>query len=175
MPEAETQDPPAPAEGEGDAGSAPDELGEAGKKALAAERKAARDADRRAKVAEAELERIRLENATDAEKAVAAAKAEGRNEALSVANARIVKAEIKAAASGVLQDPDDAIAHIDPSQFEVDDDGNVDTKAIKAEIKRLADAKPYLSAGAKPAPLPGGGATSPPGVSMDDWMRSKKR
>lgn len=143
---------------------------------LAKWKEMARKNEERAKAnakAAKELEKLREATATESEKAINAAKAEGRTEALSVANARIVKAELKAAASGVLQDPDDAVAHIDPSQFEVDDDGNVDTKAIKAEVARLAAAKPYLTAGGKPAPLPGGGAAPAAGVSMDDWMRGK--
>lgn len=152
-----------------------DDLGDAGKKALAAERTAAKAAEKRAKAAESELEKLRLANASESEKALAAAKAEGRTEALTVANGRLLRAEVKAAAAGVLQDPDDAVSMIDLEQFEIDDDGNVDIKAITAEVQRLAKAKPYLAAGAKPTALPGGGATPSTGQSMDDLIRAAAR
>lgn len=150
-----------------------DGLGDAGKKALAAERAAAKAAEKRAKALEAELEKLRLANASAEEKAVAAARAEGRTEALTAANARLVRAEVKAAAAGVLNDPDDAVNLLNLDEFEVDEDGEVDAKAIKAAVQRLADAKPYLAAGAKPAALPGGGATPSQGFSMDDLIRRK--
>lgn len=152
-----------------------DDLGDAGKRAIEAERKTARAAEKRAKDLEKRLADLEAENQTEAEKAITAARAEGRNEALSVAHTRIVKAELKAAAAGVLQDPDDAVSLIGLDLFEVDDDGNVDTKAIKAEVDRLAKAKPYLAVGAKPAPLPGGGATPSQGSSMDDALRAAIR
>ncbi len=138
-------------------------------------RQAAEAEVKKLRKAEQELSKLREAHATAEEKAPAAAKAEGRTEALTVANARLVKAEIKAAAAGALQDPDDAIAYIDASAFEVDDDGNVDTKAIKAEVDRLVKAKPYLAAGVKPAALPGGGAMPSQGSSMDDLIRKAAR
>ncbi len=152
-----------------------DGLGDAGKKALAAERAAAKAAEKRAKAAEAELEKVRLANASAEEKAIAAAKAEGRTEALATANVRLVRAEVKAAAGGVLQDPEDAVRLLDLTEFEVDDDGEVDTKAITAAVRRLAESKPYLAVGAKPTALPGGGATPSQGFSMDDLIRRKAR
>ncbi len=154
---------------------ADDGLGDAGKRAIESERKAARAAEKRAKDLEKRLAEIESANQTEAEKAITAARAEGRNEALSVAHSRIVKAELKAAAAGVLQDPDDAVLLISLDLFDVDDDGNVDTKAIAAEVDRLAKAKPYLAVGAKPAPLPGGGATPSQGSSMDDALRAAIR
>lgn len=138
-------------------------------------RQAAEQELKRLRKAEQELSKLREANATAEEKALNAARAEGRTEALSVANARVVKAEIKAAASGVLHDPADALAHIDASAFEVDDDGNVDTKAIAAEVQRLVKSKPYLGAGARPSPLPAGGATPSQGPSMDDVIRAAVR
>lgn len=139
--EPDTQPDPEPVTDTGD-------LGDAGKRALEAERKAARAAERRAKDLERRLAEI---------------------------DRRVVAAEVKAAAAGVLQDPDDAVSMLDLDQFGVDDDGNVDLKAIKAEIAALAKAKPYLSVGAKPAPLPAGGATPSSGPSMDDALRAAVR
>jgi len=56
------------------------ELGEAGKKAIAAERKAAKDAQDALKVAQTELETLRTASQTDQEKALATAKREAAAE-----------------------------------------------------------------------------------------------
>lgn len=122
-----------------------------------------------------ELEQLRESTASESEKAIAAAKAEGRTEALAVATRRILTAEVKAAAGGVLQDPEDAVRLLDLAEFEVDDDGEIDAKAITAAVRRLAESKPYLAVGAKPTALPGGGATPSQGISMDDLIREKAR
>lgn len=129
---------------------------------------------------EAERSRARLAAAeeasqTEAERAVAAAKAEGFAEAMSSAHKRIIQTEVRAAATGVLVDPDDAVLYIDLDQFEIDDDGAVDTKSIAAAVAGLVKAKPHLAAGAKPQPLPGGGATPSTGSSIDDTIRAQAR
>lgn len=146
-------------------------LGDPGKKALDEERAARRDAERTAKAAEKarkELEErlaaIEAENATDQEKAIAAARKEGESEATARANTRIIRSEVKAAAATKLNDPNDAIAMLDLSQFEVDADGNVDEKAIASAIDELVTAKPYLAVGATPRTGNGdGGAHEDPG------------
>lgn len=78
------------------------------------------------------------------------AEAETRKEieaaALAKANARIVKAELRAAASGKLSDPEDALAFIDIGDIEVDDDGEVDRDALSDEIDELIKRKPHLAA-----------------------------
>lgn len=159
---------PKPAANDGD-------LGDAGKKALSEERKARRDADRRAKAAEDELEKLRAESATEAEKAIAAAKAEGRAEALKIANERLVKAEVKAAAAGKFTNPDLAVKVLDLDDFEVGDDGTVDTKAISSAIDEFLEQNPEL--GGKPGRPSGDGGGGPRGTpaapSPDDWLRSK--
>jgi hypothetical protein len=63
-------------------------------------------------------------------------------------NARIVRAEIKAAATGKLVDPSDALVYLDVSQFEVSEDGEVDSTKLTAAIEDLLTRKPHL--GAKP-------------------------
>ena len=80
---------------------------------------------------------------------------------------------MRAAATGRLADPADALRLLDLEKFSVDADGNVDTAAISAAVDELVTAKPYLAAKAKVprAPQgtrPGDGAT---GVSGDDWLR----
>lgn len=66
--------------------------------------------------------------------------------ALARANERILKAEIRAAAAGKLEDPDDALSFLDLSSFEVGEDGDVDTDAIARAVEDLVKAKPYLAA-----------------------------
>lgn len=66
--------------------------------------------------------------------------------ALAKANERILKAEIRAAAAGKLADPADALRFLDLAQFEVGQDGEVDTAAVTAAIEKLATDKPYLAA-----------------------------
>lgn len=111
----------------GDQGDQGDQLGDAGKRALAAERKARADAEKRAKAAEAELDKARKAQMTDQEKAVEAAKAEGRREAaMDVAAARI-----EAALTGVVKDPAAIVEDLNLARY-VGDDGKVDGDAIKA-------------------------------------------
>lgn len=69
-----------------------------------------------------------------------------KDEAISRANDKILKSEVKAAAKGVLADPQDAYKFLDLSVFEVDDDGNVDEPAVAKALADLVAAKPYLGA-----------------------------
>lgn len=57
---------------------------------------------------------------------------------------RIVRTEVRALAKDVLTDPEDALAFIDLSHIGVDDDGEVDRKAIERELKALVSRKPHL-------------------------------
>jgi hypothetical protein len=122
-------------------------LGDAGKKALEAERNARKEADKRAKAAESELEKLRSANKTDAEKAVDAARKEGAAEALKTANTRLINAELRAVAvEAKMRDPRDAGAQLraELDKVEVGADGEVDTDAIKALVTDLKKNKPYL-------------------------------
>jgi hypothetical protein len=95
--------------------------------------------------AESELGKLKETSASAIEQARAEARQETLTEATTAANARIVKAEVIAAAAKKLQDPSDAVAHLDLDQIEVDEDGNVDRKAIDAAIDDLVKTKPYLA------------------------------
>lgn len=108
------------------------DLGDGGKRALAEERKARR-------LAEKQLEALRKSTMTDQEKAVAEAKAAGLAEAKKAAAPRLVRAEFKAAAAGLVDKEtlDAYLEDVDLSRF-VDDDGEPDEKAISARVKRLA-------------------------------------
>lgn len=123
----------------------PPELGDAGKRALTAERDARQRAERDAKAAKAELDKLRTESQSEQERAIARAKDEGRAEAVTTANERIVRAEVRAAAASKLADPADAVHFLDLSDFTVEDDGSVDSKAISKAIDQLVKEKPYLA------------------------------
>lgn len=147
-------------------------LGAEGVKALEAFKARARAAEKSAKDAQSELERLRQAAMSDTEKAVATAKAEGRKEALAEVTSRLVRAEVKAAAAGKVADPDDVAALLGDLNAYVKDDGEVDSKSLASAIDALVKAKPYLAAaGAKPAPLPGGGAKPTTGFSVNDEIR----
>lgn len=76
-----------------------------------------------------------------------------RAQAVQEANAkvaeRIIRTEVKAAAKGLIADPNDALAFIDLSQFDVSEDGSVDETDITDAINGLLEKKPYLAAQAK--------------------------
>ncbi len=132
-------DPPAPPDGSAD-------LGDAGKKALDAMKAKWKEAEAKAK-AEADA-RAALQAKLDgkeAEYTAAQEKAALEQAALSKANDRILKSEVKAAAKGVLADPQDAYKFLDFDSFEVDNDGNVDEAAIAKALADLVAAKPYLA------------------------------
>lgn len=113
---------------------------------LARERaKFADHADLKAKAAR--LAEIEAANATETEKAVTKAREEGKAEVLTVANARLVNAEVRAlAAAAKFRDPTDAIAQLSSrlGEVKVSDDGEVDGAAIKTLLDDLARTKPYL-------------------------------
>ena len=152
----------------------PEGLGEAGLKALRTERQRAETAERARAEAEAERDRLKAAHQTAEEKAIEKAKKDGRDEANLEANRRITRSEIRAAAGGKLQDPEDAAAMLgDLDRFIVK--GEVDSKAITSAIDELVKAKPYLAAAGKARPLPGGGATQSSGTSFNDTIRRKIR
>lgn len=152
----------------------PEGLGEAGLRALRAERARADEAERKRIAAEAERDELRTKNQTAEEKAIEAAKKAGRDEATLEANRRIARSEIKAAAGGKLQDAEDAASFLgDLDRFIVK--GEVDSKAITSAIDELVKAKPYLAAAGKARPLPGGGATQSSGTSFNDTIRRRIR
>lgn len=124
-----------------------DALGDAGKKALDAMKAKWKEAETKAK-AEADA-RAALQAKLDgkeAEHVAAQEKAALEQAALSKANDRILRSEVKAAAKGVLADPQDAYKFLDLNSFEVDDDGNVDEAVIAKALTDLVAAKPYLAA-----------------------------
>lgn len=154
-----------------------DGLGEAGKRALEAERSSRRAAERRLRDMEAELNRFRESTMSETEKAIDKARREALAEAQTSFNRRIVQAEVRAAAAGKLADPEDAIRFLDLDDFKVGNDGEVDTKAITSALDGLVKTKPYLAASAtRPTGDADQGARgAPAGSSMNDLIRGALR
>lgn len=105
----------------------------------------ARKQEERAKsnaTAAKELEKVRAASMTEQEKAVATAKAEAMAEANRAAAPRLVRAEFRAAAAGQIDKGtlDAYLEDVDLSKF-VTADGEPDSKAIEARIKRLGGGK----------------------------------
>lgn len=119
-----------------------DELNAIIEKRLARERSRYKDYDDlKAKAARADA--LESANATDLEKAAKAAREEGRSEALKEATPRLVKAEFRAAAKGVLTKDqlDSLLEDVDLSRF-VTPDGEVDEERIGKKIAALAPPPP---------------------------------
>jgi hypothetical protein len=94
---------------------------------------------------EQELEQLRAANLSENERAVEDARREGREAAEREASARIVRADVRAAAASRLRDPDDALAHLDVDELAgLDDDAR--GAAIASALDELIERKPYLAA-----------------------------
>lgn len=146
-------------------------LGDAGKKALdamKAERKAAKDLAATEK-ARADALQAKLDG-KEAEHLAAQEKAAADKLILDKANQRILKSEVKAAAKGVLADPQDAYKFLDLDVFEVDDDGNVDEDVIAKALADLVKSKPYLAAQGGKFGNPDGGPRNGGAKSIDDQI-----
>jgi hypothetical protein len=136
-----------------------DKLGENGLKALESERRARAQADKARTATEKERddalarlkefeEKSKSDSEKERDKAVREAEERVRKEIAGTANARLVKASVRVAAAGKLADPEDAVRFLNLDDFTVDDDGEVDDKAIASAIDGLLKEKPYL--GGKP-------------------------
>lgn len=115
----------------------PDELGDAGKRAIAAERKLRSEAEKAAKASQAELDKLRSQTMSEQEKAVSAARDEGRLATLKEVGVKLVEADIRVAAAGRPVDLDALIEGVDASKF-LDADGNPDREAIAGWVDRVA-------------------------------------
>lgn len=132
-------------EDEGDPDGA-DALGDKGKNALRVMKDRVRASKKEAREAKAELARLKNSAGKSKEDQEAEAERAQRDAAiLSKANERIVRSEIKSAAAGKLQNPALAIRLLDISEFEVDEDGNVDEDEIAEAIDELLEREPYLA------------------------------
>lgn len=139
-------DPEEPIDGE-------DALGDPGKRALEAIK--AKYKSERTKRLAAEKAAREATAPKDDEPTAEQIRAEATRAATEKANLRIVRAEVKGAAATLFEDPADALAFLDLTSFDVDDDGEVDVDDIDAALKELLAKKPHL---AKQDPTAQGGS-----------------
>jgi hypothetical protein len=86
------------------------------------------------------------QNKTPEENALEAARRDGETAAEKRANERLVKAELRSAAKGKLNNVADALVFIDVASIEVGEDGEVDQGALDIAIANLLTERPYLGA-----------------------------
>lgn len=168
---------------EGDDGRDNDDLDTWKSHARKWERTAKANADAVKRAEEAERRLSEIENASKSErekeldKVRTEAAEEARKDALTMANRRIVKSEVRAAAAGKLADPEDAVRFIDLDDIAVGDDGDVNVKALNDAVARLLKDKPYLGADSGKRKHgdfdQGARGRSGNGTSMNEIIRSK--
>ncbi|MGO4583634.1 hypothetical protein AB4Z38_07065 [Arthrobacter sp. 2RAF6] len=136
----------AASDADGDADADPDgsdALGEPGKRALDT-MKAKLAAERaKAKAALDELAALKAPKPGD-EKTAEDWQREADARAMSKANERVLRADLKLAAKDLLIDPTDALLNLDLTQFEADADGEFDPEEIADALKDLVKRKPHL-------------------------------
>jgi hypothetical protein len=115
----------------------------------------------------AKFDEIEAQNATELDKAVKKADAEARADMSTKTNTRLVRAEVKAAASAAkFFDPADAAVLLQDKfkDVKVTEDGDVDEDAVKALVEQLAKDKPHLvkTDNGRPTALPGQGQHQKP-------------
>lgn len=94
----------------------------------------------------AELDRLKKDGMPADERKLEEARQEGERQASERLAMKAVRAEVKALGAKLFEDPTDAIAFLgDLKQF-VDDDGEVNERALKAELDDVLKRKPYLAA-----------------------------
>ena len=130
---AETPEPETPEAPATEAAKPEPGLGDGGKKALEAERKARAAAEKQAKTLEKQIEELRAAQMSDAEKAIEAARTEAAQEARTTLTRefghRIAGAEIKAVLTGLVPDPEAIVEDLNLDRY-VTDEGQVDTEAV---------------------------------------------
>lgn len=155
---------------DGDTGqsSATDDLGDAGKKALEAERSRAKAAERELKIAQRALEAERAKGLSEAERAIAEAERNGYTRASQEAGKRLARAEIRASAAAKGLDVTEILEDLDLARF-VDENGEPDEKAISKAITKWAAIAP---ASARPrGEVDQGTRGTSQGADMNSWIR----
>lgn len=127
-----------------------------------------REWEKRAKAnsdAATELEKLKAANMSEQEKAVKAAKDEGRTAALAETIPQIAQARLEAHAARAGVDLSEFAEFIDLTKF-VGEDGQVDDKAIKAAVTKFAKLAPS-GAGRSGGDMGGGGGSGDQNASLD--------
>lgn len=118
------------------------------------------------------------QNAQQQEVDVDQIKRDAARQAAASYNMKIASLALRAIATPLLNNPADATAFLDASQYDVDEEGNVDEAEIKADIQALLRDRPYLAkarqgdgrSGGDPD-FDGGTRQSSSIGSMDDFIR----
>lgn len=182
--------------GDGDSGDEDGEIGEAGKAAIARERAAA-DRLRKSLKPFAQLRKETGMTVEEMKDALLARKSGGgtkkngegegdqvdveeirrtaRREAQAKSDDRYKKMAVKAEAASVLNDPDDAVRFLDLSSYEVDEDGEIDTRLIKRDLNSLIADRPYLAKTKKAPDFEGGprGSSAKNSGGMSEMIRRR--
>lgn len=129
----------------------PDGLGDAGKAAIAAERKRASVAEKALKTVERERDELKAATQSEMDKAIEKARKEAaeaaKAEVTQAFRDRILKSEVKALAANTFADPDDAISLLKLEHDDVfDDDGEVQADVLTKHLDALLERKPHLRA-----------------------------
>ena len=155
------------------------QLGDAGKRALAEERRTRREAEERATKAERERDELQAKHLTEAEKAVAEAKKAGSAEATEKWTAQIRRAEVRSAltGAGINASVLDLAAKADEfAALTVSDDGEV--TGLDAAVEAFKRARPDLFT-PKATPRPGDSGLGPRGTpaaggpDLNSWIRKE--
>ena len=146
-------------------------LDDPGKRALDAERRARREAEKAHKEATAELDNLRKQFMTDQERAVMEAKEAGRAEALTAMGGRLVESEFRVAAAGRVppETLNRILGAIDVKPF-VDQAGQPNIKAIQEFIEGIAPAEREPD----PLDLGQGSRGQPHALNSDPLLRDLK-
>jgi hypothetical protein len=163
-----------------------DQLSEAGRRAIAAERTATKAAEDRAKALETELQQLREAGQSDAEKAITQARREAAAEERTKWTAQIRGAEVRSAlrATGMTNEKTLLLAAAAPefASLKVTDEGTVEKLA--ATVEQFKKDYPELFAAASPATPPtppqggawggsDGGTGTPQPASMQDAVMDR--
>jgi len=124
-----------------DTGDGTADLGDAGKRALDAERESRKAAEKANKDLQTQLDELKRSQMNDQEKAIDEAKAQARAEVLTQVGSKIAASEFKAAAAGRLEDDQLAtlLAGLDLNAF-LDADNDVDSTKVRSFIDGIAPA-----------------------------------
>lgn len=130
------------------------------------------------KAAKAEYDKLLADQQTDQEKAVEAARKEGESTATQRSNALIVSMKAETiAATEKARNPEAVVKLLDLSGITVDDNGAIDTAALKAKVEELKTSDPYLFDDGTGTKKPkadksqgGGGGTDTAGVDRGKEM-----
>jgi hypothetical protein len=146
------------------------DLGDAGKRALEAERTARKEAEKARKAVERELDELRKANLSESEKALAEAEARGRTAATTQFGQRLAAAQFVAEAAKRNPDFDAAsvLEDLNLAKY-VTDDGEPDGKGIASVVERLV---PERAANPRPSGDVGLGPRITPPAPTDGSPRS---